>query len=401
MNVQPHKAANVSALIMNIAHAVTDISQGAFPALLPFIAIAFKLNYSQVGDLLLIQSLTSSLCQPLFGYISDRWSSSLYIPAGVLLSGIAMGAIIWAPDYTVLIMLISLSGIGSAMFHPQAMKASNRISPPNQKGARIGMFSLGGNFGFALGALIMAQLLLLPGGFDNTPWIALPSVIFIFVLLFFMRHIKMASHAGDKSAASRKSSEGASAEGGSAAFIAILIAFIAFRSTAYTAITSYTPLYHVKFMNELASFSGNYVAVFSMAGVAGTYLGGVLSDVFGRKRIIIISMLLTVPLTAVIPFVSGIWAMVLAGIIGFALVASYSSTLVMAQESMKNNMGLAAGLTVGFAIGLGGVGSKFLGHLADAITLPLLMKWFWLLPLGALLLTLLFPKDTPSNSEKA
>ena len=104
-------------------------------------------------------------------------------------------------------------------------------------------------------------------------------------------------------------------------------------------------------------------------------------------------MFLTVPLMMLMPFARGIYAMIIAGLSGFVVVASYSSTFVMAQEVMKDNMGLAGGLTAGFAIGLGGVGATVLGNLADIITLPVLMRWFWILPLCAGLMTWLFPKD--------
>lgn len=387
MKVMPHRATDLSSVLITAAHAVTDVSQGAFPALIPFITLAFSLSYSQVGVLVLIQSVTSSVCQPLFGYVSDKSSKSWFIPVGVLLSGVAMGSIVWAPNYAVLVALISISGIGSAIFHPQAMKAANRISPPSRKGERIGLYSFGGNLGFAVGAFAMGWLLTFPGEFSNAKWIALPAILFTIVLLVFNRNVRFASHVGDKRAASVKGG------GIPYAFLSILILFIFMRSTAYSAINTYTPLFHVAVMGENSVFAGNYVSVFSIAGVLGTYFGGILSDRMGRKRIIMSSMLLTIPLVGLIPYARGMWAMGLAALTGFVLVASFSSTLVMAQESMRNNMGLAAGLTVGFAIGLGGVGSTILGCLADFMTLPVLMNWFWILPLCAFFITFMFPGD--------
>ncbi len=394
MNIHPHKTTETSSRLITIAHAVTDISQGAFPALVPFIKIAFSLTYSQVGTLIFLQSLTSSICQPIFGFISDKSSKTWFIPLGVLLSGLAMGAIVWAPNYISLIILIALSGLGSAIFHPQAMKAANRISPPEKKGEKIGLYSLGGNFGFAIGAFIMGWLLTLPGNFDNAKWIAVPSIVYLIILLIYNKHIYIASHVGDKQTA------GISKEPLPYLFLSILIFFIFLRSTAFSAISTYTPLFHVTHMNENSVFAGNYISILSIGGVFGTYIGGILSDKIGRKTIICSSMVLTIPLVALIPYARGAGALFLAGITGFVLYASFSSTLVMAQESMKSHMGLAAGLTVGFAIGLGGLGATILGNLADLMTLPILMKWFWILPAGAALTTLFFSENRSSKQDK-
>ena len=385
--IKPHEATKTAGNLINLGHVFVDISQGAFPALIPFLKSIFSMTYSQVGVMLLIQSLTSSICQPLFGFISDKSSKSWFISVGILLSAVAMGAIVWAPNYAVLIILISISGFGSAIFHPQAMKATNRISPAEKKGEKMGIFSLGGNFGYALGAFLMGLLLTLPGDFQNTKYIAIPGMIFFIVLMFFNKYLDMATHAGDKHAI--KTSSGKIPYG----FICVLVCFIFMRSTAYQAINTFTPLFHVNFMNENSMFTGNYVSIFSVAGVFGTYYGGILSDKIGRRRIICTSMFLTVPLMMLMPFARGIYAMIIAGLSGFVVVASYSSTFVMAQEVMKDNMGLAGGLTAGFAIGLGGVGATVLGNLADIITLPVLMRWFWILPLCAALMTWLFPKD--------
>ena len=385
MQIQTHKITRLSSIIVMISHTITDVSQGAFPVLVPVIKQLYTLTYSQVGFLVFLQSLTASICQPIFGLISDKKSHAWFIPAGVLVSGIAMGSIVWAPSYAWLIILIALSGFGSAIFHPQAMKIANRVSPPKTKGKNVAFFSLGGNLGFAIGSFAIGVLLSMKGGFQNTIWIALPSIMLIPLFIASYKNISLAAHLGEKKDAHTEK------EKIPYAFLTTLVGFIFLRSTLYAGISTYTPLYHVDYLHQNSLFTGNYLFIFSAAGVVGTLLGGILSDKFGRKTIIAGSMLLDIPLTFLIPHVKGIMALILAGLLGMVTVASFSPTLVMAQESMKKHMALAGGLTTGLGIGLGGLGATFLGSLADKITLPVLLLWLPSLALLAALFTLFLP----------
>ena len=393
MQIKAHKVTKLSSINILISHTITDISQGAFPVLVPIIKQLYLLNYSQVGFLVFLQSLTSSICQPLFGIISDKKAYPWFIPVGVIFSGVAMGCIVLAPSYTWLVILIALSGFGSAIFHPQGMKIANRVSPPKTKGKNVAFFSLGGNLGFAIGSFLVGILLSLKGGFSNVIWIAAPAVLMIPFFIVSYKNISLASHLGEKKDAHTEK------EKIPYAFLAVLVGFIFLRSSLYSGINTYTPLYHVDVLHQNSLFIGNYLSIFSIAGVIGTFLGGILSDKFGRKTIIAGSMLLDVPLVFLIPYVQGIWALVLAGILGMVTVASFSPTLVMAQESMKKHMALAGGLTTGLGIGLGGVGATLLGNLADIISLPVLLHWLPLLALIAAGFTLFLPGEYGKNNQ--
>lgn len=395
MHTKTHKIAATATVLITVAHMVTDTSQGAFPALIPVIKETFSLNYSQVGFLVFLQSLTSSICQPLFGIIVDKKSRPWFIPLGVLLSGLAMGAIVFAPGYVWLIVLIAVSGFGAAIFHPQSLKAANRLSSSKKKGRNVGIFSVGGNLGFALGAFLIGILLSLKGGLDNVLWIALPAVLLTPLLLINYKQISLVSQIGEKHDMQT------ARESIPCYFLSVLVLFIFIRSTVFSGISTYTPLYHVTYLGQNSIFTGNYLSIFSVAGVLGTLAGGLLSDRWGRKSIIVGSMLITAPLVYLIPYVQGIGALILSGLIGFTIIASFTPMMVMAQEAMKKNMGLAAGLTAGLGIGLGGLGATILGTAADWVTLPVMLRHLWILPLLAAATAPLFPgKFSRIGSEK-
>ncbi len=154
--------------MLTIAHGVTDLSQGALPAMLPFLKNFFQLTYAQVGAIVLTQNLTSSVIQPLFGYITDKVFLPWLIPVSLLLAGLGMAATGLATSYSLLLLTIVVSGLGIAGFHPQASKSAHLISSAASKGRSMGTFSVGGNFGAAVGSIFMTFLLSGPGSINNT-----------------------------------------------------------------------------------------------------------------------------------------------------------------------------------------------------------------------------------------
>ena len=107
--------------------------------------------------------------------------------------------------------------------------------------------------------------------------------------------------------------------------------------------------------------------------------------------IILVSMLVSFPLIALIPLTSGLITLLLVSVIGFALISSFATTVVLAQEMMPNRIGMAAGLTIGFSIGLGGLGATLLGAFADRFGIADVFTVLAVLPLAGALCVLKLP----------
>src|SRR3989304_6356423 len=84
-----HRVFNLKILlILSVGHMITDIYQGALPAILPFLKEKLALTYTMTGAIMLAANLTSSVIQPLFGYLSDRKEKSFLLPVGCLFAGL-------------------------------------------------------------------------------------------------------------------------------------------------------------------------------------------------------------------------------------------------------------------------------------------------------------------------
>lgn len=383
-------------VLLAFGHIVTDLSQGALPVMLPFLKAAFGLTYAQVGVIVLAQNITSSVIQPLFGYIADRRSLPWLVPAGALVAGAAMALTGLIKSYPLLLAMVIISGLGVAAFHPQASKSAHFVSAVARRGQSMAVFSLGGNLGQACGSMLMAALLTLPGILGNTPYFCLPSMITAFLLWLNLSQISPPLPARGPAG-----KEKAAAPSLPYLLLAALLAFIFIRSCIYAGLTTYIPLYYVNYLNGSPAYASSLLSVFLLTGVAGTYVGGTLSDRWGRKTVIVGSMLISWPLIALFPFIHGPVTFVLVAVTGFVLIATYSPLVVLAQEMMPGYEAMAAGLTIGFTIGLGGIGATALGYVADYFGIPSVFTALaFMPPLTVLLATRLpgrlFKRDKPA-----
>jgi len=114
--------------LLSSGHMATDFANGALPALLPFLKERFSLSYTAVGGVVLASQASSSLVQPLFGLWSDRRGAMWLLPAGVALAGVGIALAADAPSYWLVVLLVLVSGLGSAAFHPEGSKFAGFVS---------------------------------------------------------------------------------------------------------------------------------------------------------------------------------------------------------------------------------------------------------------------------------
>lgn len=374
---------------LSLGHLVTDMPAGALPIVLPQLQEAFSLSYSQLAAIVLLQNIMSSVIQPVFGYITDKHSLPAMLPYCCSLACAGFALIGWVSSYTLLLTTVICISLASATYHPQASKTVNFLSDDSNKGRNMGLFSLGGNAGMASGSIFMTFLLGVAGGMYNTTYFLIPGLIAFFVVLHFLGAFKAANteHQVKQQA---KESTGDRAMSYFGIFLVLL--FIFFRSSIHTCISTYLPLFFIKFRGFDAVMGSSLVSGFLLGGVVGTYVGSFLNDRLGSKRIMLGSIICSIPCIGAIGFATTYTAaMVAVALAGFFIVGSFATTIVLAQSMMPNNVGMASGLTIGFSVGLGGFGVTIMGLIADAYDLPLVMQILAALPIVAALLALKIP----------
>lgn len=378
-------------LLLTGGHLVTDLTQGALPILLPQLKAIFSLSYAQIGLIVMTQNVTSSLVQPAFGWLSDKISLPWLIFVGVLLSGLGTAAAALAPAYSVILLAVACGGLGIAAFHPQASKSVYSITLPQNRGKSMGLFSVGGNLGIALGSIFMGQLLLFPPASFGISLFALPGIL---AAVLLWRNIERLQ-SRPLEAADPLAPTGAIQY----SKLLVLLLFILIRSTIHTGMSTYMPLYHLDYLKGDATTASLLVSAFLLAGVAGTFFGAAASDRLGRKTVLLFSMILVFPLLLWFPSSSGSLSLLLVSLAGAFLVSSFATSMVLAQEMMPGYVGVASGLTSGFSIGLGGVGAALLGSIADHFGVPAVFTLLGLLPIAGAVIAAFLPGKLFSRAD--
>jgi MFS transporter, FSR family, fosmidomycin resistance protein len=341
--------------LLAFGHLVIDTNQGSLPALLPYLKAALGLTYTATGVIVLMANITSSLIQPLFGFLADKTARRWLLPLSVFLSsvGIALSGV--APSYYAVLALVMISGFGIAAYHPEGYRTATQVAGA-RKATGVSIFSTGGNIGIAVGPPFIT-LLLTGFGMPGTLGMFLPGLLVAGLLMAVLPGLSRPLPARAQGATlAPKTMVGA---------MSLLVLVVSIRSWTQLGFTTYMPFYYLEVLKGDPRMVGTLLAVFLGAGAVGTLIAGPISDRVGHRRYMVSVFFLAAPLAVAFLLVSGVWTVVFLAALGFVLVSTFTVAVVLGQAYMPRNLGMASGLIVGFAIGAGGVGATALGWVAD------------------------------------
>ncbi len=377
--------------LLALGHLVIDVNQGSLPAILPFLKTAHRLSYAEAGAVMLAANITSSIIQPLFGYLSDRTARGWLLPVAIFVSGLGLGLTGVAPGYGALLLLVVFMGLGVAAYHPEGYKTAASVAG-DRKATALSWFSLGGNVGIALGPPLITALVTTVGITGSLGMIA-PAAVMTGLLLVAM---PLLTRAAEPAGVTRSApARGANMPGA----MALLILVVTVRSWTQLGFTTFVPFYYVDHLQADPRLVGPLLFVFLGAGAAGTVIAGPLADRWGARTFMVWVFMAATPLGVLFLASSGLMAFVALGLFGAVLVSTFTVSVVLGQAYLPRSAGMASGLVVGFAIGTGGVGVALLGVVADHWGLPTALWISALLPLLGFLLALGLP--TPRDRQGA
>jgi len=376
-------------LLLSSGHMVVDIYQGALPAILPFLKDSLGLSYTLAGVILIVANISSSVIQPIFGMLSDKKEKAFLLPLGALLAGGGFCLLPLAGSYAMVLVLVTISGLGIASYHPEGFKTA-RYFTGTRMATGMSVFSVGGNTGVALGPIVALSIVNYRG-FDSLTWMVLPSLIFFVAIILLHRSIAIPL---SEKGSTPSSSPRASREAYRALFTIICV--IIMRTWTQLGLMTYIPFYYIDYMKGDPVFAGKLVSLFLLGGAFGTLAGAPLADRWGHGLWLRLSMLGTALLFPCIFLVQGAALYVVVTLLGMIMISTFSVTVIMGQNLFPGNVGVASGLIVGFAIGAGGIGVTLLGIIADHYGVPFAIKSIGVLPVVGFLLALVL-KYSPES----
>ncbi|MGO9498524.1 MAG: MFS transporter, partial [Solirubrobacteraceae bacterium] len=274
--------------VLSLGHMFTDIAQGSIPALLPFLISDRHFGIAAASALVLAATISSSVVQPAFGYMSDRVSLPWLMPLGPALGGLGVALVGFAPNYALTFAAVLVSGLGVAAFHPEGSRFANYVSGA-RRASGMSRFSVGGNIGFALGPVVVTPLVI-AFGLHGTVFILIPTWLMAAVLVHELPRLK--TFRKDVVGGRVQSGEHDEAWGP----FALLAAVIAVRSFVYFGMVTFIPLYYENVLHTGKALGSVALSAMLFGGAVGTLTGGPLADRFGRRSVLVGSMLVIPPL---------------------------------------------------------------------------------------------------------
>ncbi len=376
--------------IISICHLLNDTLQSVVPAMFPILEKNLNLNFTQLGVIAAVLNIVSSIFQPIVGWYADKKSLPYILPIGLACSLIGMLLLALVPSYGWIICSVIFVGIGSAVFHPEGSRVVH-LAAGSQRGLAQSIYQVGGNSGQALAPVITA-LILVPLGQIGAIWFTSVAAIAVILLVYIARwYSNQLKYSVQKQKPKSQKQANISRPIWFALGIVLFVLFA--RSWYISCMTNFYTFYIIKNYHLSIRDSQVFLFAFLISGAVGTFFGGPLADKYGKKNIILFSLVGSAPLALILPHVGPVSAFILLLFTGFIMMASFSVSVVYAQELVPSKIGTMSGLTVGLIFGMGAVSSVLMGKVADLIGITMTITIVGFLPLLGLL-SFFLPSDS-------
>ncbi len=383
-----NRSAKFTITLLSTAHLVLDSYSSFLFPLLPLLATKLQLKPAQVGLLTPTLMITSSLMQPVYGMISDRYLKRSMAVFGPLITAVFLSSIGLANSLPALLVIVICGGIGVGSFHPQSAAIVSRAAMSDGLGKHQGMimsaFSSAGTIGYALGPLIIAAVVS-RYGLEHS-WYTMGWGVAMWLLMVkacpSLEPIAKHADAPKLSSALR------------AAWVPLTLLYFAvvLRSAVSVSVQTFLP-FALHDSGLTTTQVSAVLAGFLFFGGLGGFFGGTLAARIGARRVSLVAMLLATPLLLIAFSVDGGMRYVLLLLGGTALNLPIPVSVVMAQRLVPGGASTVSALMMGFAWGAGALLAPVTGLLSERVGFIHALTLMSVLPLLSAALLWRYPKD--------
>ena len=362
----PHVKAGTAYTILfavGFCHLLNDMIQSVIPAMYPVLKDNLGLTFAQIGIITLVFQMASSIFQPFIGNYADRHPQPYSLAAGMCFTLTGLLALAFSSNFPMILLSVAVIGCGSSVFHPEASRVAQMASG-GKKSLAQSIFQVGGNGGSAVGPLL-AALIIIPYGQHAVGWFALAAMLASAVLVRVGAWYSLMLTGAENSRESRLRATPGLPKRRIYAAMGILVVMIFSKYFYNACITSYFTFFLIEKFGITVQASQFCLFAYLAAFATGTLLGGIAGDRYGRKYVILFSILGAAPFTLALPYLNLFWTLVASIMTGLVISSAFSAIVVYATDLMPDKVGMVAGIFFGLMFGLGGIGSAFFGWIAD------------------------------------
>lgn len=346
---------------LGASHFILDSYSGFLNPILPFIAAKIGITMAVAALMISVSNLTSSISQPLFGFIADKWKKRFFIFWGLLFASIFLSLVGVASNVYTLAIFVILGSMGVSFFHPQATSFVSFFSAPSDMNKNMSIYIAMGTLGFSLAPLISSTITDTLG-LESLPMAALLGILTAVSMFFFVPKVSLYAVKSNDSSLSK-------------AFVdilknkdmLILIMISVLKSLVVTSFCLTLPFLW-KEQGYSASKIGIILFLFLISGSLGTYTSAIIERKFGVKRVFYLSMTLVFPLTLAFYLLQDkniILALISFILLGYISFLSIPINMVMAQKTMPQYKSMISGFIGGFSWGVVGLMLPIISFIAQ------------------------------------
>lgn len=369
-------------------HVVVDAYTNIYAPMLPLLIGPLHLSLATAGTLAMCFQLANSVSQLAFGTLADRWSPRTLVIVGPILAVISLSFIGWATTAFALGAVLVIGGLGGAAFHPPAAALVYKIADPKRKGTAMSAHLSGGSLGFSIAPVLFAPFSAYMG-LRYTPFLMIPGLL---ALSWTLRQIPPMTLPGKHERSNFATLRPAAVQ------LTLLYFTIVLRTATTYGFMTFTPtlLTRQGWTIEQASIA---VSLYLFASGIGGFLGGPLSDRIGPRRVIIGTLIGSVPFMAIAPHLPPLGFTIMLALGGLLLQSTLPISVTFAQSFVKGGAATVSSLMMGFAWGVGSLTVPLIGRGADRFGIPATLAVVAFIPLIAATLAWQLPEKSPIHAE--
>lgn len=366
-------------------HTVVDAYTNIYAPMLPLLIPQLNLSLATAGTLAMCFQLANSVSQLAFGTLADRWRPRLLVMVGPIVAVLVLSLIGLAHSPFSLGVVLVLGGLGGAAFHPPAAALVYRLADPHRKGTAMSAHISGGSLGFALAPVMFAPFIAWIG-MAYSPVIMIPGLLALSWTLRQVPPMTLPAKHERSTFASLKPA---------AKPLALLYFTIVLRTATTYAFMTFTPTLLTQ-QGWTIGEASTAVTLYLMASGVGGLLGGPMADRMGARRVILWTLLGSVPFMAVAPHLPPLGFTAMLAIGGLLLQSTLPISVTFAQSFVKGGAATVSSLMMGFAWGMGSLTVPLVGMGADRFGILPTLAVVAFTPLLAAALSWQLPEKAPA-----
>lgn len=367
-------------LLISFAHFSHDVFAAFLAPLLPLIIEKLGLSLSMVALLDIVRRVPA-LFNPLLGLVAEKRDVRYFVILTPAITAISMSLIGLAPSYTLLIILLLVSGISSALFHipsPTMVK----MASGDKTGTGMSYYMVGGEFARTLGPLLVTAGVSwwgLEGVYKLMPIGIIASVILYYKLRDFEAHVK---------AKKREKGDTKSLLVQYRGFFVTIGLFVLFQAAMRSSLTLYLPVYLVQNGASLW-YAGIALSILQFTGVMGVFLAGNISDKIGRHKTLLLTAIGSTIFMGLFVYFQNIFIL---AILGFFVFASTPVLIAFVQDTNTNMPTFMNSIYMAINFGVSSIIVFAIGYSGDKIGLNDTFVLCNIMAIGTIVMALIFKR---------